>query len=188
VCVCVCLRQRREGSRLAPGLRRSCEPWPTRPSCRPTTRPHAGKPVPAPKKPAAAASRAAPAAGGAPAITIVSFKNTASGVAAAEAALNAPARALDTTHDAVLLKPVISGDRATWAFLHGALMMGAFGLLLPVGALLARHRWMFGRDPRTVRGREGALKGTGGARGRAPPAAAPLAAQLPVAPRASSSP
>ncbi|GBF94705.1 hypothetical protein Rsub_07588 [Raphidocelis subcapitata] len=52
--------------------------------------------------------------------------------------------------DKVLMLPVIPGsDRATWAYLHGALMMTAFALLLPMGALIGRHRWMFGRDPRT---------------------------------------
>lgn len=53
--------------------------------------------------------------------------------------------------DAILLKPVIRGlGHSTWIYLHGALMLAAFALLLPLGALLARHRWMFGRDPRTV--------------------------------------
>jgi hypothetical protein len=125
-------------------------------------------PPPRPRPPASGAPAPAPKpATPSPAITIVSFKNTAGGVAAAEAAASgAKARPLDTSRDAVLLKPVISGDRTTWAFLHGALMMGAFGLLLPMGALVARHRWMFGRDPRTVRplqGWRGVLEGGRGA-------------------------
>jgi hypothetical protein len=60
-----------------------------------------------------------------------------------------------TAGDAVQLRPVIQRQpgvpRSLWVFLHAALMMAGFALLLPLGLLLGRHRWMFGRDPRTVR-------------------------------------
>jgi hypothetical protein len=42
-------------------------------------------------------------------------------------------------------------DRALMQMLHNILMMAAFALLLPMGMLLARHKWMFGRNPLTVR-------------------------------------
>lgn len=49
--------------------------------------------------------------------------------------------------------PGIRGmDRQLMQMLHNILMMAAFALLLPVGMLLARHKWMFGRNPLTVRG------------------------------------
>lgn len=52
--------------------------------------------------------------------------------------------------DAPTLAPVLGGGRPLWVAVHGALMMAAFALLLPSGALLARHRWLFGPDARTV--------------------------------------
>lgn len=54
--------------------------------------------------------------------------------------------------DSVQLAPVIGDLRGgSGVVIHGALMIAAFGLLLPAGMLVARHRWMFGRDPTTVR-------------------------------------
>jgi hypothetical protein len=31
---------------------------------------------------------------------------------------------------------------------HGALMIAAFCLIMPSAALLARHRWLFGAEPK----------------------------------------
>ncbi|KIZ05629.1 hypothetical protein MNEG_2329 [Monoraphidium neglectum] len=53
--------------------------------------------------------------------------------------------------DKLLLRPVVKGPRNRMALLalHGALMLLAFVVLLPLGALVSRHRWVFGRDTRT---------------------------------------
>ena len=41
-------------------------------------------------------------------------------------------------------------NRPLCQFLHALLMLAAFALLMPLGALFARHKWMFGRDSKTV--------------------------------------
>ncbi|KAI8472804.1 MAG: hypothetical protein J3K34DRAFT_519505 [Monoraphidium minutum] len=101
------------------------------------------------------ATKALPGAGGPiisfmPIATLPAAAVMASGAAAAdEDALMGVNRALG---DDMLLRPVIasaSAPRGLWVYLHAALMLAAFALLMPLGLLLARHRWMFGRDPRT---------------------------------------
>jgi len=47
-------------------------------------------------------------------------------------------------------RPILHGNKQLWQFLHSVLMLASFGLLMPLGALLARHKWMFGRNPETV--------------------------------------
>lgn len=46
--------------------------------------------------------------------------------------------------------PVLNENRWLWQFLHSVLMLLSFCFLLPLGSLLARHKWMFGRDPLSV--------------------------------------
>lgn len=48
------------------------------------------------------------------------------------------------------MQPVLPNSNGLWQFLHALLMLAAFGFLLPLGVLLARHKWMFGRNPDTV--------------------------------------
>jgi hypothetical protein len=47
--------------------------------------------------------------------------------------------------------PVLNENRWLWQFLHSVLMLLSFCFLLPLGSLLARHKWIFGRDPLSVR-------------------------------------
>jgi hypothetical protein len=48
----------------------------------------------------------------------------------------------------------IPGMSRYWSqFVHGLLMLASFALLMPMGALFARHKWMFGRDNKTVSGK-----------------------------------
>ena len=106
-------------------------------------------PAPAPKEldPAAAAAAAAAALPGA-AGGIASFRDPSADAAGANA--DALADGSERALDSVQLQPVLTGlSREAAATLHGALMLAAFCVLLPGGALVARHRWMFGRDPRT---------------------------------------
>lgn len=65
--------------------------------------------------------------------------------------------------DKLLLRPVVKGPRNRMALLalHGALMLLAFVVLLPLGALVSRHRWVFGRDTRTVSLGDPATAGAG---------------------------
>jgi hypothetical protein len=37
----------------------------------------------------------------------------------------------------------VQSNKPTMAVIHGILMLLSFGLLLPVGTLLSRHRWIF---------------------------------------------
>lgn len=47
--------------------------------------------------------------------------------------------------------PVLSNSNSwLWQFLHSVLMLLSFCFLLPLGSLLARHKWIFGRDPLSV--------------------------------------
>lgn len=46
--------------------------------------------------------------------------------------------------------PVLNENRWLWQFLHSVLMLLSFCFLLPLGSLLARHKWIFGRDPLSV--------------------------------------
>lgn len=48
--------------------------------------------------------------------------------------------------------PVLQDHTWLWQFLHSVLMLLSFCFLLPLGSLLARHRWIFGRDPLSVSG------------------------------------
>jgi hypothetical protein len=47
--------------------------------------------------------------------------------------------------------PILNENRWLWQFLHSVLMLLSFCFLLPLGSLLARHKWIFGRDPLSVR-------------------------------------
>lgn len=47
--------------------------------------------------------------------------------------------------------PVLNENRWLWQFLHSVLMLLSFCFLLPLGSLLARHKWIFGRNPLSVR-------------------------------------
>jgi hypothetical protein len=48
------------------------------------------------------------------------------------------------------LYPVLNENRWLWQFLHSLLMLLSFCFLLPLGSLLARHKWIFGRDELSV--------------------------------------
>lgn len=48
------------------------------------------------------------------------------------------------------LYPVLNENRWLWQFLHSLLMLLSFCFLLPLGSLLARHKWVFGRDELSV--------------------------------------
>lgn len=48
-------------------------------------------------------------------------------------------------------QPVLKENKTMWQFLHSLLMLLSFCFLLPLGSLLARHKWMFGRDDLSVR-------------------------------------
>lgn len=47
-------------------------------------------------------------------------------------------------------KPILQDNKWLWQFLHSLLMLLSFCFLLPLGSLLARHKWLFGRDPLSV--------------------------------------
>lgn len=90
-------------------------------------------------------------------VTIIAVPAAATAATAAAAAADAlqgdqqGARSFRAASgDTVQMRPVLrESSRAMMVYLHGALMLTAFALLMPLGALLARHRWVFGRDPRT---------------------------------------
>eukprot|EP00775_Hariotina_reticulata_P005252 gene5252-5487_t len=74
--------------------------------------------------------------------------------AGADVGLAGSGAAAATTADTLLTpayiwKPILEGNKHLWQFLHSVLMLAAFGLLMPLGVLLARHKWMFGRNPET---------------------------------------
>jgi hypothetical protein len=71
-----------------------------------------------------------------------------------EVGLTGSAAAASTTADTLMTpkyiwRPILQGNKQLWQFLHSVLMLASFGLLMPLGALLARHKWMFGRNPET---------------------------------------
>jgi len=47
-------------------------------------------------------------------------------------------------------RPVLTENKGLWQFLHSLLMLLSFCFLLPIGSLLARHKWIFGRDDLSV--------------------------------------
>ncbi|KAF6251606.1 hypothetical protein COO60DRAFT_604265 [Scenedesmus sp. NREL 46B-D3] len=47
------------------------------------------------------------------------------------------------------MRPLLKSNRGLWQFLHALLMLLSFGVMLPLGVLTARHKWMFGSNERT---------------------------------------
>jgi hypothetical protein len=48
------------------------------------------------------------------------------------------------------MRPVLRSNKGLWQFLHALLMLLSFGVMLPLGVLTARHKWMFGSNDQSV--------------------------------------
>lgn len=48
------------------------------------------------------------------------------------------------------MRPVLKSSKGLWQFLHALLMLLSFGVMLPLGMMAARHKWIFGSNEETV--------------------------------------
>ncbi|WIA32083.1 hypothetical protein OEZ86_002934 [Tetradesmus obliquus] len=47
------------------------------------------------------------------------------------------------------MRPVLKSSKGLWQFLHALLMLLSFGVMLPLGMMAARHKWIFGSNEET---------------------------------------
>lgn len=66
------------------------------------------------------------------------------------ATAEAKSKARNQREPVYAFQPVLTENKGLWQFLHSLLMLLSFCFLLPIGSLLARHKWIFGRDDLSV--------------------------------------